>query len=77
MTTNPIDNGTIIEACRPYDLRPSGDPVDLWAVIDRLTPDEQRRMLMAFATWEPRGFEDKLRRLWAERPARHERVTHW
>ena len=66
MTTNLTD--PITSACQPYDVGPERpEPVRLWAVIDRLSDREVRELAAAFAVHDPRWFEDKLCRLWAER----------
>lgn len=59
---------TVTAACQPYDLGPGRpEPVSLLAVLDRLTGRELRGMAVAFAVHDPAWFEDKLRRVWAQR----------
>jgi hypothetical protein len=57
----------LTEACAPYDLWRNPEPVDIWAVVDRLTPHELRIMAMSYALWAPAAFEGKLLDLWNNR----------
>lgn len=51
----------LTEPCRPYDLGPGRDnPVDLWAIINRLDAHQVRRLALALAIHRPDIFEERL-----------------
>jgi len=60
-------NKVLTEACRPYDLYRNPEPVDIWAIVDRLTDRELRTMAMSFAIRHPAAFEHKLLDIWNAR----------
>jgi len=57
----------LTDPCSPYERGHGNDPVNIWEIIDRLSPQEQRSMVMAFSVHAKAAFEDKLLRLWAAR----------
>lgn len=51
----------LTEPCQPYDLGPGRDcPVELWAIVDRLTEHQARRLALALAVHRPDVFEERI-----------------
>jgi hypothetical protein len=51
----------LTEPCQPYDMGPGRDcPVDLWAIVERLTDTQLRVLAMALSVHKPDAFEEWL-----------------
>jgi hypothetical protein len=57
----------LTEACAPYDTWRNPEPVEIWEIVDRLTPAELRIMAISYALQASAPFERKLLQLWAAR----------
>ncbi len=57
----------LTEPCRPYDLYPGPDAVDLDVILGRLSSWQIRRLAIALALHRPDVFEERILQFWADR----------